>query len=69
MARLKRVFAVHPGEILKTEFREPMGVGAYKLAKALHFPGSYEVVRGDQAISAVLRFAEKGFWPTRSILA
>lgn len=48
----KKVFAVHPGEILKTEFMEPMGVSAYALAKALHFPGIYEVVRGERAISA-----------------
>jgi addiction module HigA family antidote len=52
MSRAKRVFAVHPGEILKTEFMEPMGVSAYALAKALGFPGIYEVVRGDRAISA-----------------
>ena len=52
MARSGRVFAVHPGEILKTEFMEPMGVSAYQLAKALSFPGIYEVVRGDRAISA-----------------
>jgi len=52
MARSRRVFAVHPGEILKTEFMEPMGVSAYELAKALSFPGIYEVVRGDRAISA-----------------
>ena len=52
MARSRRVFAVHPGEILKTEFMEPMGVSAYQLAKALSFPGIYEVVRGDRAISA-----------------
>jgi antitoxin HigA-1 len=52
MARLKKVFAVHPGEILKTEFMELMGVSAYELAKALSFPGIYEVVRGDRAISA-----------------
>jgi antitoxin HigA-1 len=52
MARSKKVFAVHPGEILKTEFMEPMGVSAYALAKALNFPGIYEVVRGDRAISA-----------------
>jgi plasmid maintenance system antidote protein VapI len=37
MAKPKRVFAVHPGEILKTEFMEPMGVSAYALAKALKF--------------------------------
>jgi addiction module HigA family antidote len=47
-----KVFAVHPGEILKTEFMEPMGLSAYALAKALNFPGIYEVVRGERAISA-----------------
>jgi addiction module HigA family antidote len=52
MARSRKIFAVHPGEILKTEFMEPMGVSAYQLAKALNFPGIYEVVRGDRAISA-----------------
>lgn len=52
MARSKKVFAIHPGEILKTEFMEPMGVSAYELAKAVSFPGIYEVVRGDRAISA-----------------
>jgi len=52
MARSKKVFAVHPGEILKTEFMEPVGVSACQLAKALSFPRIYEVVRGDRAISA-----------------
>jgi antitoxin HigA-1 len=52
MPRSKRVFAIHPGEILKTEFMEPMGVTAYVLAKELDFPGIYEVVRGERAISA-----------------
>jgi antitoxin HigA-1 len=52
MSKLRKVFAVHPGEILKTEFMEPMGMSAYALAKALDFPGIYEVVRGDRAISA-----------------
>ena len=52
MTKSRKVFAVHPGEILKTEFMEPMGVTAYALAKAISFPGIYEVVRGDRAISA-----------------
>ena len=39
MAKSNRVFAVHPGDILKTEFMEPMGMSAYELAKALNFPG------------------------------
>lgn len=47
-----KIFPVHPGEILKTEFMEPLGVSAYTLAKALAFPGIYDVVRGDRAISA-----------------
>jgi addiction module HigA family antidote len=51
MARSRKVFAVHPGEILKTEFMEPMNVSAYALAKALNFPGIYEVARGDRAVS------------------
>ncbi|MGC2321343.1 MAG: HigA family addiction module antitoxin [Terriglobales bacterium] len=51
-AKPRRVFAVHPGEILKTEFMEPMGISAYELAKALSFPGIYEVVRGERAVSA-----------------
>jgi len=48
----RKAFAIHPGEILKTEFMERMSVSAYALAKALEFPGIYEVVRGDRAISA-----------------
>jgi antitoxin HigA-1 len=52
VAKTKKVFAVHPGEILKTEFMEPMGLSAYELAKSLNFPGIYEVVRGDRSISA-----------------
>ena len=52
MTKSKKIFAIHPGEILKTEFMEPMGMSAYALAKALSFPGIYEVVRGDRAITA-----------------
>ncbi len=52
MTKSRRIFAIHPGEILKTEFMEPMDVSAYALAKALNFPDIYEVVRGDRAISA-----------------
>ena len=53
MAQRKRItIAAHPGEILRTEFLEPMGISAYQLAKALHFPGIYEIVREQRAISA-----------------
>jgi len=52
MPKTRKVFAIHPGEILKTEFMEPLGVSAYELAKALRFPGIYQVVRTERAISA-----------------
>jgi len=52
MTKAGRIFAVHPGEILKTEVMEPMKMTAYALAKALEFPGIYEVVRGHRAIGA-----------------
>ncbi len=53
MARRKsKTIAAHPGEILRTEFIEPLGITAYQLAKALHFPGVYEIVREQRAISA-----------------
>lgn len=52
MARREKTIAAHPGEILRTEFMEPMGITAYQLAKALHSPGIYEIVRGQRAISA-----------------
>src|ERR1700758_2024137 len=52
MAQRRKVFAVHPGEILRTEFMEPMGVSGYELAKALGLPGIYEIVRGQRALSA-----------------
>jgi hypothetical protein len=48
MAKSRKVCAIHPGEILKTEFMEPMGVSSYALVKAIAFPGIYEVVRGDR---------------------
>ncbi len=53
MARRKRkTIAAHPGKILRTEFMEPLGITAYQLAKALHFPDVYEIVREQRAISA-----------------
>ncbi len=53
MARRKaKTIAAHPGEILRTEFMDPLGITAYQLVKALHFPGIYEIVREQRAISA-----------------
>jgi antitoxin HigA-1 len=44
----------HPGELLRNEFLEPMGVSVYALAKAIHVPRSRinEICRGHQGITA-----------------
>lgn len=52
MPKKNKVFAVHPGEVLKEEFMRPLKISAYQLAKALRFPGIYDVVRGERSISA-----------------
>jgi antitoxin HigA-1 len=45
---------VHPGEILLTEFLEPLGVTQYQLAKAVDVPARRinEIVHGQRRISA-----------------
>jgi addiction module HigA family antidote len=45
---------IHPGEILLTEFMEPLGLTAYRLAKDLCVPAPRvgDIVRGKRAISA-----------------
>jgi len=52
MGKIKKAWTVHPGEILRTEFMEPMNISAYRLAKDLDFPGIYDVLRCKRAISA-----------------
>jgi addiction module HigA family antidote len=51
---MAKPFAIHPGEILLTEFMEPYGLTAYRLAKELcvPVPRVNDVVRGKRAISA-----------------
>jgi antitoxin HigA-1 len=47
-------FAIHPGDILLTEFMEPMGLTSYRLAKELRvpLPRVYDIVKGKRSISA-----------------
>jgi addiction module HigA family antidote len=51
---MSKTFAIHPGEILKEEFMQPLALSAYRLAKDLHVPAPRinDVVRGKRAISA-----------------
>jgi addiction module HigA family antidote len=45
---------IHPGEILLTEFMQPLGLTAYRLAKDIHVPAPRvgDIVRGKRTISA-----------------
>ena len=50
----KKVFAVHPGEILREEFMKPLGLSANKLARALHVsvPRVNDIILERRSISA-----------------
>ena len=45
---------IHPGEVLKEEFLTPLGITAYKLAKALAIPQTQisEILKSNRRITA-----------------
>jgi antitoxin HigA-1 len=45
---------VHPGELLKEEFLDPMGITAYRLAQETGLPNQriHEIIHGRRSISA-----------------
>ena len=45
---------VHPGEVLRLDFLEPLGISQYALAKAIGLPPQrvLEIVHGRRAVSA-----------------
>ena len=47
-------YSIHPGDILKTEFMEPLGLSSYRLAKELHVsaPRVNDLVRGKRSVTA-----------------
>ena len=49
-----KITPVHPGEILKEEFLEPMGISQYRLAKDINVPPRRinEIVHCKRSISA-----------------
>jgi addiction module HigA family antidote len=51
---MTKPFAIHPGEILWTEFMEPLGLTSYRVAKELHVPAPriHDIVRGKRGITA-----------------
>ena len=50
----RRIPSVHPGEVLRADFLEPLGMSVYALAKALKVTRSRinDIARGRRAISA-----------------
>jgi antitoxin HigA-1 len=49
----KRLKPVHPGEILREEFMEPLGLNPHKVSLALHVsaPSVYEIAREERSVS------------------
>jgi addiction module HigA family antidote len=49
-----RLPPVHPGEVLRLDFLEPLGISQYALAKAIGVPPQrvLEIVHGRRAVSA-----------------
>jgi addiction module HigA family antidote len=47
-------YSIHPGDILKTEFMEPLRLSSYRLARDLHVsaPRVNDIVRGKRSITA-----------------
>ena len=54
MEKTPFAYSIHPGDILKTEFMEPLGLSSYRLAKELHVsaPRVNDLVRGRRSITA-----------------
>lgn len=59
---MERLPNIHPGEILKEEFLDPMGISAYRLAKDTCIPQTRisEIIKGRRRITAdtALRLAK-----------
>lgn len=51
---MTKMIAIHPGEILKDEFLDPLRVTPYRLAQELHVPAPRvnDIVLGKRGISA-----------------
>lgn len=51
---MKKLENIHPGEILKEEFLDPMGISAYRLSKETFIPQTRisEVVKGRRRVTA-----------------
>lgn len=51
---MEQLANIHPGEVLKEEFLEPMNISAYRLAKETFIPQTRisEIIKGNRRITA-----------------
>ncbi len=58
---MRKLKNIHPGEVLKEEFLEPLGITAYRLSKDTFIPQTRisEILKGKRRVTAdsALRFA------------
>src|SRR5712675_2866671 len=66
----KKLRAVHPGDILRHDFMEPLGLSAYKLAKELGVtaPTVNEIVRRRRAVTAEMALRLSRYFGTSAQL-
>jgi addiction module HigA family antidote len=52
--KMKKMEPIHPGEVLREEFLDPMGISQYRLAKDTSVPARRinEIVHGKRGITA-----------------
>ena len=62
----ERLPPLHPGEILREEFLDPLGISTYALAKALHVPVNRltAILAGERSISAATALRLARFFGT-----
>jgi addiction module HigA family antidote len=70
MEKIPFAYSIHPGEILKTEFMDPLGLSSYRLAKELHVsaPRINDLVRGKRAITADTAMRLSRYFGTSALL-
>lgn len=53
-SKMKKLANVHPGEVLKFEFLEPLEITAYRLSKDIKIPQTRisEIIKGNRRITA-----------------
>ena len=66
----KKLRAVHPGDILRHDFMEPLGLSAYRLAKELGVtaPTVNEIVRRRRAVTAEMALRLSRYFETTAQL-